>query len=261
VTACGVVIDGSVAIVTGAARGIGLAISRELADQGAYVVLTDSDPRQLEDALRSLRQYGARVTSVECDVTSDASVDAMIDYVTQQHGRIDILVNNAGVGLGGPVESIPIDEWRWIIDVNLLGVVRCWRAVLPAMISRGSGHIVNVASSAALFADSPQAIPYVATKSAVWGASRALRAYLLPKGIGVTVLCPDNTDTGFRDRARVVGIDRSRVTSTLSQAHFEPPEFVARALIEAMRAGQFLVAMSANASARLIADAKALADS
>jgi NAD(P)-dependent dehydrogenase (short-subunit alcohol dehydrogenase family) len=249
-------IEGSVAVVTGAASGIGLAIARSLATRGASVVLSDLDGERLAEALASVSGTGAMAEC--CDVRSEAEMDALARRVVERHGRIDLLINNAGVGLGGPVEAIALVDWEWAIDINVLGVVRGIRAFLPQMLAQGTGHIVNTASSVALFADAPQAIPYVTTKYAVMGLSRALAEYLRPRGIGVTVLCPDSTATAFRSSAKVVGADLSAVVATLPPMPVQSAEYVAEALIEGLRNNRFLVSLTPGARERMIAETGAM---
>jgi NAD(P)-dependent dehydrogenase (short-subunit alcohol dehydrogenase family) len=242
-------LDNAVAVVTGAASGIGLAIVRAMLATGATVVMADRDETMLAQAKQALAH--PRCHAMVADVTDEQSIKALAESTRAAHGHVDVLVNNAGVGLGGPFERIPIAEWRWIIDVNLLGVVRGMQAFLPAMIERGSGWIVNVASSVALFPGTPNAAPYVATKCAVAGLSHSLRAYLAPKGIGVTLLCPDNTETAFRQTAKVVGADRASVVASLPPTPSQLPAAVAEALMTGLREGRFLVSLTPNVEARL----------
>lgn len=253
------IIEGAIAVVTGAARGIGLAICEALACNGAHPVLVDRDADLLALAQTDLAAKGFQSTSCVCDVTDDAAVVALASDIEGRFGRVDLLVNNAGVGLGGPIETISIDDWRWLIEINILGTVRGLHAFLPGMLAAGRGHIVNVASSVGLFADAPQAIPYVTSKTAIVGMSRALRLHLAPRGIGVSLLCPDNTDTGFRDRAKVVGMDRATVVASLPPTGFQSADQVAGALVAGLRADRFLISMTPGFEARLLDEARALA--
>jgi NAD(P)-dependent dehydrogenase (short-subunit alcohol dehydrogenase family) len=249
---------GRSAVVTGAAKGIGFAIASALGQAGAEVVLSDVNAEGLEEAAQRLREAGHDCVAIPADVTSSESIQKLVDQVLATTGRIDLLVNNAGVGLGGPFEAINLTEWQWIIDINLLGVIRATHAVLPHMRAQGSGHIVNVASSVALFHNAPFAIPYVTTKTALLGLSRSLSDFLQPAGIGVTLLCPDNTDTGFRENSRVVGVDRADVIAKLPNTTFQSAEAVADALLDGLRDNRFLVSLTPDARERLVEQAAAL---
>jgi NAD(P)-dependent dehydrogenase (short-subunit alcohol dehydrogenase family) len=174
-------------------------------------------------------------------VTREGQVERLAERVLGEVGSADLLMNNAGVVLGGPFEKIPIEDWQWILDVNLLGPVRCLRAFLPHMLERGSGYVVNTASFAGLVAHNPLTVPYDTTKHGVVGLSAGLALYLKPKGIGVSVLCPGYVSTNLPENYRFrgleeVGVGPDRMPDAVSSA-----EDVADRVVEAVEAERFLI--------------------
>jgi NAD(P)-dependent dehydrogenase (short-subunit alcohol dehydrogenase family) len=181
--------DGGVAIVTGAASGIGRAISEALAQRGCQVVLADIEFGDAEAAAAQIREKGGRASAKHLDVCDFAAVSELVTETIEKLGRIDYIFNNAGIILAGKVANYTIDAWHRIIAVNLGGVVNGVQAAYPAMIRQGFGHIVNTASMAGL-AISPSPAAYSATKYAVVGLSRALRVEAQVHGVRVSVICP-----------------------------------------------------------------------
>lgn len=182
-------INGKVAFVTGAASGIGYAIAKAMAARGARVMLSDLDADRLKTAEETLRAAGADVASFSCDVADEAQMRAAAQATLDAFGSVSIVVNNAGVGLGGAPGAIPLKDWRWIVDINLMGVVHGVEVFVPHIRAAGGGHIVNVASLAG-HTSSPGMGPYHATKFAVVGYSEALKLDLAESGIGVSIVCP-----------------------------------------------------------------------
>ena len=196
-------IDGKIAVVTGAASGIGRATAIALAREGADLALADVRDDRLEEARKEITALGRRSIAVHTDVSKLQDVRNLFDRCVSEMGRVDILMNNAGVHLVGPTEKISIADWQWIVGINLWGVVHGINVFLAHMLERGSGHIVNTASMAGLIGAEPS-VPYVATKFAVVGMSECLAAYLRPKGIGVTVVCPSFVATNIAEQERLV---------------------------------------------------------
>ncbi len=181
------ILQDKVAFVTGAASGIGLGIARALAARGVRVMLADLDRAGLASALAGIGDAAA----VVCDVADAVSVRAAAATTMDRFGRVDILVNNAGVSFGAEVGATPLADWRWIVDVNLMGVVHGVETFVPLIKAAAQGgHIVNTASMTGFWAGLPGLAPYAATKFAVVGYSDAIRAELAPFGIGVSVLAP-----------------------------------------------------------------------
>lgn len=199
---------GRVAVVTGGASGIGRCIALALAARGANVAIADLNVDRGEATVADIGVTGVRSQFARCDVTSDVDVEALRESVEAEFGSTDILVNNAGVLAAGAFEDIPLAAWQRCFDVNLLSVVRCTRAFLPALKAagaRGFGHIVNTASLSALFANEPFLTPYGATKAALLNLSENLAVALEPARIGVTCLCPGAVRTNIAEHVSMYG--------------------------------------------------------
>jgi len=197
------VLVGKTAFVTGGASGIGLALGRAFAEAGCKVMLADIEEAALDAAVASLSGSGSDIRGVICDVADTASVDAAAEATFSAFGNVHILCNNAGVGARGGIDHIALDNWRWVLDVNPMGVVNGVRAFLPHMRAHGEGgHIVNTASIAGMINRFHGFHPYPASKYAVVGMSEGLAVELKPFGIGVSVLCPGFVRTNILDSAR-----------------------------------------------------------
>jgi NAD(P)-dependent dehydrogenase (short-subunit alcohol dehydrogenase family) len=181
-------------VVTGAASGIGFALTEALVQAGAVVFMADRDTETLTAAVEQLGAYAGRVHSMSVDVTNQEQVQHMVEDAAARHGRLDVLFNNAGIGGTAPIEVITLEHWRRIIDINLWGVIYGIHAALPIMRRQGGGHIVNTASIAGLIPPPFQAL-YCTTKYAVVGLSESLRFELGDEGIHVSVVCPGNVAT------------------------------------------------------------------
>jgi NAD(P)-dependent dehydrogenase (short-subunit alcohol dehydrogenase family) len=190
---------GKAAFVTGGASGIGLALGRAFAEAGCKVMLADIEETALDAALASLSGSGPEIRGVVCDVADPASVDAAAEVTFSAFGKVHILCNNAGVGAPGGT----LDNWRWVLDVNLFGVVNGVRAFLPHMRAHSEGgHIVNTASMAGMANSRQGFAPYPASKFAVVGISEGLAKQVKPLGIGVSILCPRFVRTNILESAR-----------------------------------------------------------
>ena len=189
----------SVAIVTGAASGIGLAISTELCRRGHRVILADVDRDGLGAAVTGLARLPGTAVPVELDVRDPEAVQAVVEGAYTDYGRLDLLFNNAGIGVGGNAEDLTLAHWDRIIDVNLRGVVHGVQAAYPRMVALGNGHIVNTASTAGL-APVPLLTPYAMTKHAIVGLSLSLRVEAATYGVRVSVVCPGVIETPILDK-------------------------------------------------------------
>jgi pyridoxal 4-dehydrogenase len=183
-------LENRVAIVTGAAQGIGRAIAQKLDAEGATVVLADLNAEGAEQAAGALE----RGQGIECDVSSQESVEALVAKVLDEHGKVDALVNNAAIVPFIPWDEVDLDHWRKIIDTNLTGVYICARAVYAPMREAGYGRIVNIASNTVM-AGTPNMAAYVAAKGGVWGFTRALATEVGGYGITVNAVAPGLTAT------------------------------------------------------------------
>ncbi|PPE69106.1 3-oxoacyl-ACP reductase FabG [Caldimonas thermodepolymerans] len=178
-----------VAVITGAANGIGLATARKFADEGAILVLCDVQQEALDRALAGLLPRSPQSSAHRVDVTKRAEVDAMVQAVLARHGRIDVLVNNAGITRDARLQKMTEEQFDQVIDVNLKGVFHCTQAVVGPMLERGSGVILNASSVVGLYGNFGQT-NYAATKAGVIGFTRTWARELGPKGIRVNAVCP-----------------------------------------------------------------------
>jgi 3-oxoacyl-[acyl-carrier protein] reductase len=193
----GAPLDGQVAIITGAGRGIGAAIASRLGAMGAVAVLCGRTRASLDATAQTLRKEGGRAEVIECDVTDLESVGSMAAQVNAALGRIDILVNNAGIGtFEGPLHQLPPESWEQILNTNLRGVYYCIRACVPAMIRRRTGHVINISSLAGKN-PLPNGAAYAASKWGLNGLTYAVAEELRGYNIRVAVVCPGSVATTF----------------------------------------------------------------
>jgi 3-oxoacyl-[acyl-carrier protein] reductase len=192
-------IEGKVAVVTGAASGMGRATAHLLADEGAAVAVLDRSPDALLAVADDIAGNGGRVTAVDVDLSDAAATDAAVAAARSALGPIDILINNAGVSLGGPIDQDGYDEvWAATLAVNLTAYTRTIRAALEDLRRDGAGRIVNVASTEGLGATA-RISPYTASKHGVVGLTRALAVELGPTGVTVNCICPGPIRTGMTE--------------------------------------------------------------
>lgn len=239
--------DGKTALVTGAASGIGRALSAALVGRGAHVVLADIDDVGVKTASEELAVTSAgRATPAVLDVTDAAAFEALVARVSDEHGRLDLLFNNAGIGVGGPVRAMTAAYFDRVIDVNLRGVCHGVVAAYPRMCDQGSGHIVNTASLAGLI-PSPLLTPYGATKHAVVGLSTSLRAEAAAFGVKVSVVCPGVIDTPLLDKGNPPDLKgeaqlpngRQLLTKSIGRAY--PAASLAADVLEGVRRNRALI--------------------
>jgi NAD(P)-dependent dehydrogenase (short-subunit alcohol dehydrogenase family) len=219
-------VDGTTAVVTGGASGIGRATAFELAIRGADVVVADIHEERLAETAAAIEALGRRALAVRCDVTRDDDVDALATAAVDTFGAVDVLMNNAGIAVLGPPHRVEMAEWERILQVNVLGLVRGVRAFVPAMVERGHGYVVNTASVAGVWAYSWDAAPYITSKFAAYGLSEALARSLRPLGVGVSVLCPGLVHTNLGETARFSGVP----DEFMGQWSYFPPEMVESAV-------------------------------
>ncbi len=192
---------GNVAVITGGASGIGLAVAEAMIAEGMSVLLADIDAPKLRDVEARLTEDGASVATMICNTTAEPEVNALIEYALEEFGGVHVMFNNAGIGGVGDAWADSMDLWRRVVEVNLFGVVHGIRAVLPVMQQQGVGHIVNTASMAGLGV-APGVAPYFATKHAVVGLSESLFLEQLATGspVSTSVLCPGFVKTDLMDK-------------------------------------------------------------
>lgn len=214
-------LEGTVAVVTGGASGIGFAMAERFAAEKMKIVLADVEPGALSDAAGTLRKRGADVLDVVTDVSDPEALEQLARRTVERFGKANVLCNNAGVQRSAPTWMLSMKEWKWMIDVNLLGVVHGIRAFVPQMIGQGDPcHIVNTASFGGLIT-APFISAYGATKFAVVALSESLRAELTGTSIGVSVLCPAfvKTRLGDADRNKPGSIDDGLSEEEIEQRH------------------------------------------
>ncbi|MCF8709421.1 SDR family NAD(P)-dependent oxidoreductase [Rhizorhapis sp. SPR117] len=191
-----------VAVITGAAHGIGLGTALVLSERGARLCLVDHDKEALLQAVDQIAARGGEAMAVCADVTVPDSFESVQVEVEARFGPVDILMNNVGVLVSGLPQDIPLPEWERVLDINVMGTVRALHHFIPQMLARGSGHIVNTASFAALFPYAYDRLPYTASKGAIVAMTESLALYLKPRGIGVTLLCPGPVRTSIATTMR-----------------------------------------------------------
>jgi NAD(P)-dependent dehydrogenase (short-subunit alcohol dehydrogenase family) len=243
---------GKVAVITGGASGIGKAVAWRAAAEGMKLVLADVEEPVLAETAAALAADGADVLPVVTDVADAGSVRALRDRTLEHFGGAHLVHNNAGVGLGGPIWEITEEEWRWILGVNLWGVIHGINAFVPLLLEQGEGHVVNTASIAGL-SSTPGLGPYTATKHAVVAISESLFKDLRAAGapIGVSVLCPAFVQTGIgrSDRNRPAWAPEHDPASAAERTSFIQamvdagidPKTVADRVLDAVRDGTFYI--------------------
>ena len=187
-------LEGKVAIVTGTARGIGKAIARQFGAEGALVVGVDLLADLGEQASAEVRASGGRMSFQAGDISKEADVRRIVKAVRDEHGRVDILVNNAGIQKEAPLTEVTVEDFHAVVNVNLLGAVLFCREVLPGMVARRSGAIVNMSSVLGWVAD-PLLPVYGATKAGLLGLTRNIAITYGPDGIRCNAICPGDVDT------------------------------------------------------------------
>ena len=215
---------GKVAVVTGAASGIGLATATRFAEEGMKVVFADIEELALEAAVTKLRNAGHEVLGVPTDVSKWSAVQALAEATMAAYGSVNVVHNNAGVVVSGPIEELSISDWEWVLGVNLWSVIYGIKAFLPFIKSAGEGHIVNTASTAGL--QGPKGIaPYSAAKFGVVGITETLRLELEAdqSPVSASVLCPGaiNTQIVFSKRNRSVESAADHKTSDVEKGFEE----------------------------------------
>jgi NAD(P)-dependent dehydrogenase (short-subunit alcohol dehydrogenase family) len=233
-------------LITGAASGIGRATAVTSASKGARLYLTDINEAPLAAVAAEIRAAGGNVDYAEAlDVSDHAAVAAMADEIHSAHGNVDIVMNIAGIAIWGTVETLSHEQWRRVVDVNLMGPIHVLECFVPAMISAGrGGHIVNVSSAAGIFG-LPWHAPYSAAKFGLRGLSEVLRFDLHGHDIGVSLVCPGAVDTGLVNTIEIAGVDRSSPTIERFTARFRrtavTPETAAARILEGIERNRYWV--------------------
>jgi NAD(P)-dependent dehydrogenase (short-subunit alcohol dehydrogenase family) len=229
-----------IAVVTGAASGIGQATAIEFADRGVDLVVSDINEAGLDETVAAIEAKGRRAVALGVDVSKPDQVEGMISKAIDTFGRVDILMNNAGVGLSGEMRHLSLQDWEWIVGINLWGPIYGIHFALPHMVKQKSGHIVNVSSSAGLIASSCMSA-YTTTKFGLVGLSEVLRNELARFGIGVTVVCPGFVKTNIFDTTETRGMKDAPKGDDLPSWLGISKEACAKDILRAVQKNKFLI--------------------
>lgn len=236
---------GKIAIVTGAASGIGKALSEELARRGAVVVLTDINEEKARKAAAGIEQSGGKARALKIDVADAQAVKDLVGKVTEVLNRIDFMFNNAGISIGAEVQYATLEEWNRVLDVNVKGVIHGVQAVYPIMIKQGSGHIINTSSTGGLV-PWPLAIPYITTKHAIFGLTASLRAEAADLGVKVSAVCPGMVDTPIYESMDYPHYDKEKLIRMLPSWKLSP-ERCARKILKGVERNKAIILVGADA--------------
>ncbi|WP_420431707.1 SDR family NAD(P)-dependent oxidoreductase [Candidatus Poriferisocius sp.] len=242
-------LKGKVAVVTGAASGIGLALTKKFVSEGMPVVMADVEEEALAASATQLGAEGADVLGVLCDVSDASSVQDLAEQTLSSYGGVHVVCNNAGVGPAGMMLETTPEEWEWIVGVNVMGVAHGVITFAPLMVEAGEGHIVNTASEAGLVTNGLLGM-YCATKHAVVGLTESLWREVHPQGVGVSCLCPNlvNTRIFHSERNRPYGAELTATQNaiitplreTLSARGIAPSDVAAK-VVDAITEDRFWV--------------------
>lgn len=246
---------GKVAVITGGASGIGLAMARDFGREGMKLVIADIQQDALDAAVAGLAADGVEAVGVRTDVSDFASVEALAQATLEAFGKAHVVVNNAGVSITGPIWKMSLDDWRWVYDVNFWGVVHGIRAFVPILIEQGEeAHVINTASLAS-FSGTGEHAPYCSSKAAVLSISQSLYSELAAWNtkVGVSVVCPGmvatqihksnrNRPTGDRPWSDREWNNPDHVKgSEVFQGRGVAPEEIARLTLQALKDNRFYV--------------------
>ena len=235
-------LDGKTAIVTGAGRGIGRAIAKELGETGANVVVnysTSAGPA--EDLAAEIQAMGSKAIAIKADVTEFDQVSQMVQHVIETFGRIDVLVNNAGITRDKTFKNMKREHWDEVINVNLGSIFNCTKLVLPHMLEHKSGKIVNISSFVALAGNVGQA-NYAATKAGIIGFTKSVALEVARHGITVNAVCPGFTETDML--WNVPENIRQRILDKIPMGRFGTPEEIAACVRYIVTEGDYMTAQA-----------------
>lgn len=223
--------------ITGGASGLGRALAERYARDGARVCIGDVNESRMKETLDAL---GPTAHALRCDVTKEADLVAAARWCEENWGGVDRVFNNAGVSAGGNIDDQSMEDWEWIVNINLLGVARGCKAFVPILKRQGGGRIVNTASMAGL-THPPTMAAYNATKAGVVSISETLRVELAKHDIGVSVVCPSFVRTNLIENFRGATDDVNRTTTRLLTKAKQTPEEVAQIIHRGVERGDFLI--------------------
>jgi NAD(P)-dependent dehydrogenase (short-subunit alcohol dehydrogenase family) len=228
--------ENAVAIVTGGGMGLGAALCEELGRQGATVIVADIDEDAARHVAGRLEERGAPSRAAQVDVANQAEVAQLIEGTVTECGRLDYMINNAGIAIGGDSRDLSIEQWRRVLDVDLMGVVYGTVHAYQVMTRQGHGHIVNISSLSGLVAQ-PGNAPYCTSKHGIVGLSLSLRCEGADLGVKVSAVCPGDMKTKIYDNMVVVNMPRDQVTTLSRHTHYLMPQMSAQAAARAILRG------------------------
>lgn len=217
-------------IITGAGSGIGRALAHEFAKKQWNIVIAEINDSRAKETADQVKNLGGKAITVHCDVTKPDDIDKTVETAIKELGGIDIMINNAGVSAGGYMERISLEDWNWILDINLKSVIYGCRAVIPLFKKQKSGYIINVASYAGLVC-LPEMCSYNVAKAGVIAVSETIRTELSPLGIGVSVVCPSFIKTNLMDQFRSPDARQRNLAQGFFNKSIMSVEAVARCII------------------------------
>lgn len=220
-------------IITGAGSGLGKALALEFAKMQWNVVIAEINDSRAQETAAEIKNLGAKAIIVHCDVTKSADLDKTIETAEKELGGVDIMINNAGVSAGGFMEKISLEDWDWILNINLKSVIYGCRAVIPLFKKQKSGYIVNVASNAGMVC-LPEMCSYNMTKAGVIAISDTLRTELSLSGIGVSVVCPSFFKTNLMDQFRSPDLRQRKLAEGFFNKSLMSVEAVAQYVIKSI---------------------------
>jgi len=227
-------------VITGAGSGLGRLLALDFAKMGWKVLVSDINAERIEETAQLVREAGGQPVTSLCNVAKWSDVSALANVADNAWGGIDVLINNAGVPSLGLVEDIPVEDWQWIIDINLLGPVYGCKAFIPLLRKSGGGHIVNVASAAGIISLAEMG-PYNVTKAGLISLSETLKSELASINIGVTVVCPSFFKTNLMDQVRATDDKQVARTNAFFSHSFASVETVSRCVIKGIRKNRLYV--------------------
>ncbi len=229
-----------VAIVTGGASGLGLALCKELGERGAKVVPVDINQEGAQEVASNIIDAGGEATYAYLDVTLYENAERIVKDIVNKYGRLDIIFNNAGTALKGETRDLTVHHWRNVIDVNLLGVIHGAISAYSVMEKQGNGHIVNISSLGGLI-PVPQEIPYCTTKWAIVGFSNSLRMEGADLGIKVNLVCPGMMHTPIHKTTSCVNVDKANLPQPMPKKYFISPTKAAKLILKGVERNKAII--------------------
>lgn len=236
-------------LITGAGSGLGRALAFRYAEAGWRVACADIRMQRAEETVGLITGFGIGAMAIQVDVGSDDSFEGLRDQILAAWEGVDLVINNAGVSGGGSVLSASMADWQWMLNINLLGVVRGCRLFGPVLIEQGAGHIVNIASFAAL-AGAPGMATYSTAKAGVVTVSEGLRADLEGSGVKVSVVCPSFFQTNLLEGFRAPDEQSLKLAKALMRDAKDTAADIAESIYQGVARGEFLILPSADVRKR-----------